>query len=213
MVRPSGRHTGITDLPLTSKGESDIEALAERVVGKGRLLDPDLLSLVLISPRQRACKTYDLLFLHLSEGQRPKKVSIDESVREWDYGQCEGALASDVNAKRKAEGEKLWDIWMDGCPGGESPEEMTARVDEVVQHIQKLHREWMSRDNAQADDKGGDVLVLSHGHFSRVFMARWIGLPIAQGQLFTVDVGGVSIGQYYHTLDKTCIGALNAGSF
>ena len=74
------------------------------------LLDPDLLSLVLISPRQRACKTYDLLFLHLSEGQRPKKVSIDESVREWDYGQCEGALASDVNAKRKAEGEKLWDI-------------------------------------------------------------------------------------------------------
>lgn len=82
--------------------------------------------------------------------------------------------------------------WTQGCEGGESVQEMSDRTDEVVAYVRKIHNDWLSAPERQADDKGGDVVIISHGHFSRVFVARWLGLPLEQGQLFTVDVGGVS---------------------
>lgn len=114
---------------------------------------------------------------------------------------------------------------------------MSDRADEAVAYVRQIHNEWLADDNRGDGDKGGDVVIITHGHFSRVFLARWLGLPLAQGQLFTVDVGGVSgatpnlevetpltgallslpfkvsIGQYYHRLNRPCLGALNAGAF
>lgn len=69
---------------------------------------------------------------------------------------------------------------------------MSDRADEVVNYVTKLHQDWLSAEGRNETDKGGDVVIISHGHFSRVFMARWLNLPLHQGQLFTVDVGGVS---------------------
>lgn len=69
---------------------------------------------------------------------------------------------------------------------------MSDRVDEVVQYVRKMHNEWLSAEERKEDDRGGDVVIVSHGHFSRCFVARWLGLPLKDGQLFTVDVGGVS---------------------
>lgn len=71
-------------------------------------------------------------------------------------------------------------------------QEMSDRADEVVSYVRKMHTDWLSDASRKEDDKGGDVVVITHGHFSRIFVARWLGLPLAQGQLFTVDVGGVS---------------------
>lgn len=82
--------------------------------------------------------------------------------------------------------------WTQGCEGGESVQEMSDRADEAVTYVRKIHQDWLSEEGRSESDRGGDVVILTHGHFSRVFLARWLGLPLAQGQLFTVDVGGVS---------------------
>lgn len=79
------------------------------------------------------------------------------------------------------------------CKGGESVEEMTARVDEVVKSVKKIHTAWANDPDRKEDDKGGDVLIVSHGHFSRCLLARWLGLPLEKGQLFSLDPGGVSV--------------------
>ena len=118
---------------MTAKGEELIRSLGERVVGPGseppqtaptctctvsadnhtiraEILDPRPLSHVLVSPRTRAQHTYELLFSGVPESQRPSNKVIDERVREWTYGDFEGALAKDVNAERALRGEKKWDI-------------------------------------------------------------------------------------------------------
>jgi broad specificity phosphatase PhoE len=86
-------------------------------------------------------------------------------------------------------GEGGWDIWHDGCVDGETAEEMCARVDNVVKAVQDAHRSWWT---SSSEARGGDVLIISHGHFSRCFLARWLNLPLADGQKFVLDPGGVS---------------------
>jgi sedoheptulose-bisphosphatase len=68
---------------------------------------------------------------------------------------------------------------------------MTARVDQVVNSIKELHSAWANDPSRQENDKGGDVLIVSHGHFSRCLLARWLRLPLEKGQLFSLDPGGV----------------------
>jgi broad specificity phosphatase PhoE len=82
---------------------------------------------------------------------------------------------------------------VDGCEGGESTEEMTSRVDEVVAAVRASHRAWADDPARQKTDIGGDVLIVSHGHFSRCFLARWLELPLPHGQKFVLDPGGVSL--------------------
>jgi len=116
---------------------------------------------------------------------------------------------------------------LNSCEGGESVAEMTARVDEVVATIKQIHLDWYNAPNRKETDKGGDILIVSHGHFSRVFLARWLDLPLEQGQLFSLDPGGVGalynnrnnanlafqvcVLQYYHKFDRTCLGSMNLG--
>ncbi|KAL8773454.1 MAG: hypothetical protein Q9209_001557 [Squamulea sp. 1 TL-2023] len=129
----NGRHTGNTELPLTVNGEKRISATGQALVGDDRLIVPSQLAHVYVSPRKRAQRTLELLNLGCRERlpwqeehqfevvniRTNAKVEIDDDVREWDYGKYEGLTSATIREQRKNNGEGSWDIWRDGCPGGE----------------------------------------------------------------------------------------------
>ena len=156
-----GRHTSHTDLDLTSAGEVVARQLAER-------LDGVEFDLVLTSPRLRARRTAELA------GQTTAEV--DDDLTEWDYGDYEGITTPTI--RQDVPG---WSVWTHPSPGGESADEVSERLDRVV-------------DRVRAD--GGRVLVFSHGHASRALAARWLGLPVQDGRLFTLDTATVSVLAY-----------------
>ncbi|KAG8219703.1 histidine phosphatase superfamily [Butyriboletus roseoflavus] len=134
----NGRHTGRSDIPLTARGEQQIKEKALLLVGEGRALDPKNLGVVFISPRIRAHKTFHLLFEHLPKF--PDHI-ITEEAREWDYGNYEGLFKEEILAKQPG-----WDIWRDGCPGGESVDNMRSRVDGMIAKVKQPCRPALVSD-------------------------------------------------------------------
>jgi broad specificity phosphatase PhoE len=161
----AGRHTSRTDLPLTPEGERQARGLVRA------LTDRDFAA-VLVSPRARARHTAELAGLAVT--------SVDDDLVEWDYGGYEGITTKEIRA-----GRPHWDLWRDGCPGGESPEQVGARLDRVLAR-------------ARAALSGGDVALVGHGHALRVAGARWAGLPVAAGALLALDTGTLSTLGYEH---------------
>ena len=159
----SGQHTGRTDIPLTDRGRQE-----------ARLLEPLLstanFALVLSSPLQRARETCELAGL----GAR---MEIDPDLMEWDYGEYEGLTSKQI--RRTAPN---WMVFNDGCPGGETPEQVGARVDRLIDRIRRVE---------------GRVALFAHGHLLRVVAARWIGFPPSAGQNFLLDTSTVSLLGYY----------------
>jgi len=147
----AGRHTGHTDVPLTQRGRRFAEAAGALGV---RLRGHARPALVLTSPRRRARDTAALAGLHVDR--------VDERLAEWDYGDCEGRTTPEIR-----ETVPGWTVWTHPCPGGETAEQVGLRADAVL---------------ADARDAlpGGDVVLVGHGHFSRVLVARWIGLPATE---------------------------------
>ena len=162
----SGQHTGTTDIPLTQNGRR----LAERM---RPVLAKEAFALVLCSPVQRARESCALAGL----GDR---AVIDPDLAEWNYGRYEGLTPKQIH-----EGAPGWLIFRDGCPRGEAPEEVGARVDRVI---------------ARARAANADVALFAHGHVLRVFVARWIGLPAGSGQHFLLDTGTLCILGYYRDI-------------
>ncbi|WP_440714055.1 histidine phosphatase family protein [Gordonia sp. FQ] len=157
------RHTGRTDIDLTAKGEAD----ATELVGiADRLALRD--TYVICSPRRRALRTAELAGLRVDE--------VDDRFAEWDYGDYEGITRKQI----QAEYEPGWMIWTHGARGGESVAQMTARVDGAVAHVAALLPER-------------DVVVVSHGHFSRSFVCRFLGWPIAQGAAIDLRPAGAAL--------------------
>ncbi|GAA5983690.1 hypothetical protein JCM5350_000670 [Sporobolomyces pararoseus] len=197
----SGQHTGLTDIPLTAHGEETIRALGKRIAGPGKILDPAHLRMCFISPRARAQKTFQLLFEGCPTGL--PEYSLEEGVREWEYGVAEGKVTKDI---RKELGEN-WDIWTDGCPEGETAQQMSDRCDRMIEKIVEL----TSAHHGQEDSEGhGDILIVSHGHFSRCFLTRWAGLPLTQGRIFVADAGAMSICGFQHrNFDERSLLGLN----
>ncbi|GAA2145974.1 acid phosphatase [Nocardioides koreensis] len=154
----SGRHTSTTDLPLLPDGERVARGLRDR------LCDREF-ALVLTSPRERARRTADLAGFADAE--------VDADLVEWTYGEYEGVTTEEI--RRTVPG---WTVWSAPCPGGESAEEVSARLDRVV---------------ARARGAGGPVLVFGHGHALRVLTARWLDLPATDGRLFRLDTATVSV--------------------
>jgi probable phosphoglycerate mutase len=159
----SGQHTGTTDIPLTDNGRR----LAERL---RPVLAKEVFARVFVSPLQRARETCELAGLGNS-------AVIDAGLVEWNYGKYEGLTPKQIH-----EGAPGWLIFRDGCPGGESPEEIGARVDRVIAGSRKVE---------------GDVALFAHGHVLRVLAARWIGLPPGAGQHFLLDTGTLCVLGYY----------------
>jgi broad specificity phosphatase PhoE len=160
----SGQHTGTTDIPLTESGRR-LAAGFRPVLAKHRF------ALVLVSPMQRAQETCTLAGLGQS-------AVTDPDLREWNYGRYEGLTPPQV--QEMAPG---WLIFRDGCPDGESPEQVGARVDRVI---------------ARAKASAGDVALFGHGHVLRVLAARWLGLPATAGCHFMLSTGTLSVLSDYH---------------
>jgi len=159
----SGQHTGITDIPLTENGRKVAKLLAP-------VLAKETFALVLTSPLERARKTCELAGL----GDR---AEIDRDLIEWDYGEYEGLTPKQIHARAPG-----WMLFKDGCPGGEAPEQVGARVDRVITKVRALE---------------GHVALFAHGHISRVFAARWLGLPAAAGCHFLLDTATLNVLSYY----------------
>ncbi|MEQ4303470.1 histidine phosphatase family protein [Plantactinospora sp. B6F1] len=161
----SHRHTSYTDLELTPDGERQAREVAVELDGRA-------FSAVLSSPRRRALRTAELTGLRVTE--------VDEDLGEWNYGQYEGLTTTEIRRDHPD-----WVLWTDGCPGGESPEQVGARLDRVL-----------ARATALLDT--GDVALVAHGHSLRVAGARWIGLPASGGGLLRLDTATVSVLGYEH---------------
>lgn len=159
----SGQHTGITDIPLTENGKKMAKPFAS-------FFAKENLALVLTSPLQRARMTCELAGLG---GQ----AEIDSDLMEWNYGDYEGLTIEQIHVKAPE-----WMIFKDGCPGGESPEQVQERVDRVIAKIRS---------------HGGTVAIFAHGHILRVFVARWIGFPVEAGCHFILDTTTLNILTYY----------------
>ena len=160
----TGQHTGLTDLPLTGRGEENARALRERLIGLK-------FGKVFTSPLQRATRTCELAgFGSVAE--------VDRNLLEWDYGQYEGLTTAEIHAKRPD-----WQLFRDGCPGGESPEQVGARADSMLSRVRTA---------------GADVLLFSSGHFLRVLAARWLGLGAAVGRYLLLSTASLSALSYEH---------------
>src|SRR5436305_7395649 len=144
----AGRHTSYTDLPLTADGERQAREVGAALAGRRFVA-------VLCSPRRRATHTAELAGLTVT--------ALDSDLVEWDYGRYEGITTADI--RRSSPG---WDLWTDGCPDGESPEQVGARIDRALAR---------ARGYLDQDAGGGDVALVAHGHSLRVAGARWTGLP------------------------------------
>ncbi|THH06951.1 hypothetical protein EW145_g3729 [Phellinidium pouzarii] len=193
----NGRHTGMSDISLTRNGENIIIERAPHLVGEGRLLDPTTICYAYVSPRVRARRTFDLLFAGVP---KPPPHVLSEEVREWDYGDYEGLTPKEIKDK-----DKYWSIWRTGCPGGESAEEMSRRVDYVIDKVQEIHRKYLEEGIGQRD-----VLIVAHGHFSRVFISRWVQFPLCLGTHFNFEPAGIAILSYNHrNLKEPALNALN----
>jgi broad specificity phosphatase PhoE len=162
----SGQHTGTTDIPLTDNGRR----LAERM---RPMLARNVFGLVLCSPMQRAQETCELAGFG-------DKAIIDSDLVEWNYGKYEGLTPKQIH-----EAAPGWLIFRDGCPGGEAPEQVGARVDRVI---------------ARSRTVDGDIALFAHGHVLRVLVARWIGLPASGGQHFLLNTGTLCVLGYYHEI-------------
>ncbi|GIJ90177.1 hypothetical protein Asppvi_009129 [Aspergillus pseudoviridinutans] len=205
----NGRHTGITDLPLTANGEKRIKATGKALVGNDRLIAPKKLVHVYVSPRTRAQRTLELLEIgckerlpwaeaRKSEEEEPirteAKVEITDAIREWDYGDYEGLTSKQIRELREKNGQGPWDIWKDGCPGGESPEDVIRRLDTLIAEIrEKYHSKCFEGSSGGK----GDVLIVAHGHILRAFAMRWTGKPLSDTTLI-LEAGGVGTLSYEH---------------
>lgn len=167
----SGQHTGLTDLPLTERGERNARRLGERLHGR-------TFAWVFTSPLQRAFRTCVLAGFG-------DAAEVDRDLVEWDYGRYEGRRTAEILAERPD-----WQLFRDGCPGGESPDQIGARADRVVSRVRAVH---------------GDVLLFSSGHFMRVLAARWLGLEPAAGRYFLLGTASLSALGYEHTLSQPVI--------
>jgi broad specificity phosphatase PhoE len=168
----TGQHTGLTDLPLTPQGERNARALADRLTGLK-------FAKVFTSPLQRASKTCALAGFG-------DAAEVDRNLVEWNYGEYEGLRSAEIRAKRPD-----WQLFRDGCPGGETPAQVIARADSVLRRVR---------------DVKGDVLLFSSGHFIRVLAARWIGLePSVNSMSFLLSTASLSAVGYDQDLSRPVI--------
>jgi sedoheptulose-bisphosphatase len=138
-------------------------------------------------------------------------IEVNEDVREWDYGDYEGLTSKTIREQRLKNGEGSWDIWRDGCPGGESPEQIKTRLDRVIKEIRdKYHAPAIGKPKGEAPPS--DVLIVAHGHILRAFAARWVGREVHDNPSLLLEAGGVGTLSYeHHSLDEPAI--LLGGAF
>jgi probable phosphoglycerate mutase len=172
----SRQRTGLTDIPLNQAGE-----VRARQIGES--LRRYAFAGVFTSPLQRASRTCEL-------AGYGAVATADPDLVEWDYGRFEGMLTKNILKERPG-----WELFRDGCPGGESPEDVAARADRFIARVRGIE---------------GDVLAFSSGHIIRMIAARWLGLPPAAGRVFYCRPASVGVLGYEHKKrDEPVIGLWN----
>ena len=159
----TGQHTSSTDIPLTEKGRSVAAGLAP-------VLTKIDFALVLTSPLKRARETCELAGF-------AGRCEIEPDLMEWNYGEYEGLTSDQIKTRTPG-----WLLFRDGCPGGETPEQIGARAERLITRLRGVQK---------------NVALFGHGHCFRVFMSRWIGLPVSAGSTFLLDPATMSIASYY----------------
>lgn len=155
----SGQHTGSTDIPLTAHGEEEARRMAPYLQGIS-------FTRVLTSPLQRARQTAVLVGLGVT-------AEVHPDLSEWNYGKYEGRKSAEIHAERPD-----WNLFQDGCPGGESPSQVSDRADRLIAYLRTLE---------------GNVALCAHGHIGSVLAVRWIGLNVAEGEHFPLSTATLSI--------------------
>ncbi len=159
----SGQHTGVTDIPLTENGRN-LAKLLHPVLAK------ESFALVLTSPLRRAKETCTLSGFG-------DQAEVDSNLMEWNYGDYEGLTSDQIHEKTPG-----WLIFIDGAPGGEAPEQVGERADQVIKRVKAVK---------------GNVALFAHGHIFRVLVARWIDLPSEDGRKFLLNTGTLNILSFY----------------
>ena len=168
----TGQHTGLTDLPLTQRGERNALHLGARL--RELVIDK-----VWCSPLLRARRTCELAGF-------ADRAEIDPDLVEWNYGDYEGLTSKQILATRPD-----WVLFRDGCPGGESPAQISARADRVVARVRLT---------------AGTVVVFSSGHFLRVLASRWLGLdPSINARYLMLSTASLSALGYESKMSRPAI--------
>ena len=174
----SRQFTGRADIPLTARGEQAARDLGTHLYRRR-------FSRVRVSPLLRARQTADLIGFGAG-------AVLEPDLLEWDYGQYEGRRAAEVQAERPG-----WNLFDDGCPRGETLEDLATRADRLV---------------ASLRIQAGDQLLVAHRDILRILIARWIGRPAIEARNLLLDTASLSILGYQHTLDEPAIRLLNASA-
>ncbi|KAI8628627.1 phosphoglycerate mutase [Xylariaceae sp. FL1651] len=196
----TGQYTGNTDLELTSEGIKQVTSTATQLVGAGKLIDPAQVVRIWASPRKRAQQTLHYLFNPDTSSSGTTvpdtiadKIVNTEDIAEWDYGEYEGLRVDEIRARRKEKGldkENPWNIWKDGCEGGESMDQVTSRLDRLISQIQDLQRPLID------EQKPCNVILVAHGLILRAFAKRWMRYPLDMPLPMMMSPGAIAILSY-----------------
>ena len=167
----TGQHTGRSDIPLTERGERNARSLGDRLKGA-------TFAQVVVSPLVRARRTCELAGFGST-------AVFDPDLMEWDYGDYDGKTSAEIRRDRPD-----WNLFVDGCPGGETAEQVGLRADRVIARLRAVE---------------GNVLVFSHSHLLRILAARWLGLGAADARLFVLSTASLSVLGYEHSRDEPAI--------
>jgi probable phosphoglycerate mutase len=163
-----GRHTSVTDIPLTERGRERARELRDYLAGRK-------FAAVFVSPMQRARETCAI-------AGYGDVAQVEPNLMEWNYGESEGKTTAEMRAKYGPD----WSVWTNPIVGGESVEQVGERADKVI-----------ARSVAAANDAnaGGSqaVALFAHAHVLRILAARWIGLPAVDGKMFALGTGSLSV--------------------
>ena len=167
----SHQHTGVTDMPLTAAGETEAVRLGERLAGR-------TFAAVFTGPLRRATRTCQLAGFGSS-------AVVEPDLMEWNYGAYEGRTTAEIRAERPG-----WDLFRDGCPDGETPGQVAARADRIIERVRAIP---------------GNTVIFSSGHFLRMFAARWLGLEPGAGRYFVLGTASLSELGYEHDRSEPVI--------
>ncbi len=165
----SGKHTSRTNLPLSDEGVEQAKRLRTVLAGKKF----STVRTVLCSPMKRALQTCSIAGYE-------DRAQVCQALVEWNYGDYEGLTTAVIRQSNPS-----WSLWHDGAPGGESPDEVAKRADEVLEYIHEAPQ---------------DILVFSHAHFLRALASRWISMGIDFGERLSLSTASVSTLGFEHDL-------------
>ncbi|GAM82993.1 hypothetical protein ANO11243_009790 [Dothideomycetidae sp. 11243] len=189
----SGRFTSFTEIDLTPAGVAQVTSAAPLLVGQGKLIDPERLSRVIVSPRMRARTTMKLLFSHYLPRVCEEKVTYTEDITEWNYGDYEGLKKDEIRQLVRDKGwgkQREWDVWTERV-SGRSVQQVTDRLDKLISQIKEIQRPHM-----RGPEPCDILLVITHGLILRCFVKRWLGFGISDHFPIMFETGAVGILSY-----------------